>query len=281
MSELYFNLLPIDIIIIISTYLDTDEFSYFSLNFNDYISRGLFEFYYTDFYREYKKIRKDIGIRLNKLLSIYSYYIDTLLYFKEIREDFIDNFNVNYYSMNQHEFMRLQELSEQSLEANSLTEVRNRFPDWVETFSSILLLLEYPKMYHKIDINVDDQRSPSNAKGTAVRNVLYNPYYNTLKGCLIIDNAYNEHDKIDMLNIGLYKKYIDKGILPIVENVSELTNFLYHYQDCANILFLIILDMKKRGDLININKKNVLFSSLYVNQFYRENFHLLVDLILN
>ena len=39
MRELYFNLLPIEIIKIILSHLSIDDFSSLSLNFNDYISR--------------------------------------------------------------------------------------------------------------------------------------------------------------------------------------------------------------------------------------------------
>lgn len=267
--ENYFNFLPVDIILIISTYLDREDFSNWTLSFNDYISRSILELYYNDFYNKYKRIRRDISMRLNKLLSMISYYISILFYYKKILKDFIDNFHHNYYHMDQHEFNRLHALSEQSLEKEALYQTNKFFPVWIETFSSILLLMEFPKMYNKID---DD-----------VQKILYKPYCNILSGCFIINSVYNQYGENNGYYTSLYIKYINKGIIPNIEDISDLTYILNNYPELADIMFLIILDIKKMNIDINIDitKKNIFFSLLNVTPYYNKNFHLIIDFILN
>ena len=254
MSELYFYLLPIDIIKIILYHLPIDDFSSLSLNFNDYISREFLINRYPRFYAKYKEIKGEVSMRLNKLLSMYSYYINL-----------------------SRPFNKKQCIYNKTPIKGALDKIRNKYPLWMETFSAILIVIFFPKMYQKID--------------EIIRNIFVDPHYNILNLCFDINSNWDRYHNI-------YNDYINKGIVDndYILDLSDLkcdykkyNNYHYDWNEWYSnityynpkiILFLMILDVKRKGFDINIKRNNELFSLLKFKPFYEENFHLVMGLFI-
>ena len=102
---IYLNYLNIDILQIIESYLyDVNDTVNFFLNLDDYNSRSFLMSRYSELYEGYRRLRKDVGIRLNKLLAIQSYFDIHYQSFERGKKEFKENFVKYYFHGSQQEF---------------------------------------------------------------------------------------------------------------------------------------------------------------------------------